>query len=200
MAMLPLAAMAGSALGAGSTMSLIATGISAAGALASGAAKSAQANQQAAALDRNAALSDQQAGQVYAQGVNRETAQRAQAGQQLGEQRAAIAESGFNPNAGSALDTQVQSVRNAELDALQTRYQSILQGGTLEDQAQQDRYAARTARATARNGMLAGGISAAASVLGGLGNYAKNNPLGLTASLKPYGTTAAGNPLLFTMP
>lgn len=200
MAMLPLAAMAGSALGAGSTMSLIATGVSAAGALASGATKSAQANQQAAALDRNAALSDQQASQVYAQGVNRETAQRVQAGQQLGEQRAAVAESGFNPNVGSALDTQVQSVRNAELDALQTRYQSILQGGTLEDQARQDRYSARTARASARNGMLAGGISAAASVLGGFGDYAKNNPLGLTTSLKSYGTTAAGNPLLFTMP
>ncbi|WP_181365722.1 hypothetical protein [Burkholderia cenocepacia] len=136
-------------------------------------AKSAQANQQAAALDRNAVLSDQQATQVYAQNVNRETAQRAQAAQQLGEQRAAVAESGFNPNVGSALDTQVQSVRNAELDALQTRYQGILQGQSLEDQAQQDRYAARTARASARNSLVAGGISAAASLLGGVASYAK---------------------------
>lgn len=61
-----------------------------------------------------------------------------------------MAESGFNPNAGSALDVQVQvqGVRNAELDALQTPYQSILQGSTLEDQARQDRYVARTARAS----------------------------------------------------
>ncbi|MDR8049589.1 hypothetical protein KPB03_18945 [Burkholderia cenocepacia] len=138
---------------------------------------SAQASQQAAALDRNAALSDQQAAQVYAQGVSRETAQRAQAGQQLGEQRAAVAESGFNPNAGSALDVQVQSVRNAELDALQMRYQSILQGGTLEDQARQDRYAARTARASANNSLVAGGISAAAGLLGGFGDYTKGKGL-----------------------
>ncbi|WP_205212601.1 hypothetical protein [Burkholderia sp. IDO3] len=137
-------------------------------------AKSAQANQQAAALDRNAALSDQQAGQVYAQNVNREEAQRAQAAQQLGAQRASVAESGFDPNSGSALDTQVQSVRNAELDALQTRYQGILQGQSLEDQAQQDRYAARSARASARNSALAGGISAAASLLGGVASYAKS--------------------------
>ncbi|MDR8106172.1 hypothetical protein KPB04_31075 [Burkholderia cenocepacia] len=164
---------------------------------------SAQASQQAAALDRNAALSDQQAAQVYAQGVNRETAQRAQAGQQLGEQRAAVAESGFNPNAGSALDVQVQSVRNAELDALQTRYQSILQGGTLEDQARQDRYAARTARASANNSLIAGGISAAAGLLGGFGDYTKGTSLFTSSTgglLKSYGKTAAGNPLLFTMP
>lgn len=185
------------------TLALGAAAVKGVGSVVSGISGSAQASQQAAALDRNAALSDQQAGQVYAQGVARESAQRAQAGQQLGEQRAAVAESGFNPNTGSALDVQVQSVRNAELDALQTRYQSILQGGTLEDQARQDRYAARTARASARNSLIAGGISAAAGLLGGFGNYAKGNNI-LTGStggmLKTYGTTAAGNPLLFTMP
>ncbi|SOT39785.1 conserved hypothetical protein [Burkholderia cenocepacia] len=156
-----------------SALTIGSAAISTVGAISGGMAKSAQANQQAAALDRNAVLSDQQATQVYAQNVNRETAQRAQAAQQLGEQRAAVAESGFNPNVGSALDTQVQSVRNAELDALQTRYQGILQGQSLEDQAQQDRYAARTARASARNSLVAGGISAAASLLGGVASYAK---------------------------
>lgn len=182
------------------TLALGAAGVSSIGGFVSGVGKSAQANQQAAALDRNAALSDQQASQVYAQNVNRETAQRAQAGQQLGEQRAAVAESGFNPNAGSALDTQVQSVRNAELDALQTRYQGILQGQSLEDQAQQDRYAARTARATARNSLVAGGISAAASLLGGVADYGKAGG-GLFGLLKKAPAAAApGNPILFTMP
>ncbi|WP_310644967.1 hypothetical protein [Burkholderia cenocepacia] len=183
-----------------SALTIGSAAISTVGAISGGMAKSAQANQQAAALDRNAALSDQQATQVYAQNVNRETAQRAQAGQQLGEQRAAVAESGFDPNAGSALDTQVQSVRNAELDALQTRYQGILQGQSLEDQARQDRYAARTARASANNSLVAGGISAAASLLGGVAQYGKNSGLfgGVTNSLKSYGTTGAGNPILFT--
>ncbi|MBR8201693.1 hypothetical protein [Burkholderia vietnamiensis] len=152
---------------------MISAGVSAAGALASGAAKASAERQQAAVMDRNAQLANNQAQQVYAQGVNREQAQRDQAGQQLGAQRAAMSESGFNPNAGSALDTQVQSVRNAELDALQTRYQGILQGQSLEDQATQDRFAARTARTNARNSMINGGISAAASLLGGVGSYAK---------------------------
>ncbi|MCW3699225.1 hypothetical protein [Burkholderia cenocepacia] len=173
-----------------SALTIGSAAISTVGAISGGMAKSAQANQQAAALDRNAALSDQQATQVYAQNVNRETAQRAQAAQQLGEQRAAVAESGFNPNAGSALDTQVQSVRNAELDALQTRYQGILQGQSLEDQAQQDRYAARTARATARNSLVAGGISAAASLLGGVASYAKTG-----SSLFSSGTGGSFSPL-----
>lgn len=188
-----------------SALTIGSAAISTVGAISGGMAKSAQASQQAAALDRNAALSDQQAGQVYAQNVNRETAQRAQAGQQLGEQRAAVAESGFNPNVGSALDTQVQSTRNAELDALQTRYQGILQGQSLEDQAQQDRYAARTARASARNSLVAGGISAAASLLGGVASYAKTggslfssstggsfSPLGGLSSFGRIGNMTAG--------
>ena len=181
MAFLPLIAAAGSAAaGSAGTLSLISAGVSAAGALASGAAKSSAERQQAAIMDRNAQLADNQATQVYAQGVNREEAQRTQSGQQLGAQRAAVAESGFNPNTGSALDTQVQSVRNAELDALQTRYQGILQGQSLEDQATQDRFAARTARTNARNSMISGGISAAASLLGGVGKYGKD--MGLFSS------------------
>lgn len=180
MAFLPLLAAAGSAASAAagtattlSTLSLISAGVSAAGALAAGAAKASSERQQAAIMDRNAQLANNQAEQVYAQGVNREEAQRGQADQQLGAQRAAVAESGFNPNTGSALDTQVQSVRNAELDALQTRYQGLLQGQSLDDQASQDRFAARTARTNARNSMITGGISAASSLLGGVGSYAK---------------------------
>lgn len=205
MAVLPLIAMAGSAASAAagsmSVMSMVSAGVNAAGALASGAAKASAARQQAAVAERNAQLANNQAAQVYAQNVNREEAQRDQSGQQLGVQRAAVAESGFNPNAGSALDTQVQSVRNAELDALQTRYQGILQGQSLEDQATQDRFTARTARANARNSMIAGGISAASSLLGGLASYGKaaGGVGGVTNSLKSYGTTAAGNPIVFSM-
>ncbi|WP_208453929.1 hypothetical protein, partial [Burkholderia gladioli] len=128
----------------------------------------------------------------------REETQRAQAGQQLGAQRAAVAESGFDPNSGSAaLDVQVQSARNAELDALQTRYQGILQGTSLEDSARQTRYQASVARASSRSSLISGGISAAASTLGGLASYAKLGG-GIGSSLKSYGTTSAGNPILFT--
>ncbi|QTP33488.1 hypothetical protein [Burkholderia glumae] len=157
----------------GSSLALAGAAVSGAGALMSGINQSNQYSQQADALDRNAALADAQAGQAFAQGVQREETQRAQAGQQLGAQRAAVAESGFNPNVGSALDTQVQSARNAELDALQTRYQGILQGTSLEDQARQTRYQADVSRASSRSALVSGGISAAAATLTGLSSYAR---------------------------
>ncbi|WP_186276528.1 virion core protein, T7 gp14 family [Burkholderia gladioli] len=181
----------------GSSLALAGAAVSGAGALMSGINQSNQYSQQADALYRNAALADAQAGQVFAQGVQREETQRAQAGQQLGAQRAAVAESGFDPNSGSALDVQVQSARNAELDALQTRYQGILQGTSLEDSARQTRYQASVARASSRSSLISGGISAAASTLGGLASYAKLGG-GIGSSLKSYGTTSAGNPILFT--
>ncbi|SMG01071.1 virion core protein, T7 gp14 family [Burkholderia singularis] len=180
------------------TLAISGAALSGVGALSSGISQASQYGQQADVLNRNAALSDQQAKQVYAQNVNREEAQRRQAGQQLGAQRAAVAESGFDPNSGSMLDTQVQSVRNAELDALQLRYQGLLQGESLDDQARQQHYQARVARANSRSSLLSGGISAAASALGGLSAYTKFGGVG--SNLKTFGTTSAGNPIYFSMP
>lgn len=155
------------------TLAITGAAVTGAGSLASGISQSSADRQQASILDRNAALSDQQAGQVYAQGVEREMTQRHNADQQLGTQRAAIAESGFDPSSGSALETQVQSTRNAELDALQTRYQGILQGATLEDQATQQRYQANVARSNARSALTTGVLSAAGSALSGFASYSK---------------------------
>lgn len=152
---------------------IVAAGTMALGSIVNGVSQSSADKQQAAALDRNANLSDQQAQQVYAQNVEREETQRAQSAQTLGQQRAAIAQSGFDPSSGSALDTQVQSARNAELDALQTRYQGILQGTSLQDQATQQRYQASVARSNARGALTTGFLSAAGSALGGFASYAK---------------------------
>ncbi|PVX84352.1 hypothetical protein [Paraburkholderia unamae] len=151
----------------------VAAGVMAAGSLASGISQSSASSQQASILDRNAAQTDAQAQGVYAQGVEREMTQRRNADQQLGAQRAAVAESGFNPSAGSALDAQVQSTQNAELDALQTRYQGILQGDTLRDQATQMRYQASVARANSRGALTSGVLSAAGSALTGYASYSK---------------------------
>lgn len=159
----------------GTSLALTGAAVAGAGALVSGINQSASDRQQAAALNRNAALSDQQAQQVYAQGVEREDTQRQQAGQQLGAQRAAVAESGFNPSSGSALDVQQNSVRNAELDALQLRYQGVLQGNSLEDQATQQRYSAQVAGSNARSAITTGVLSAAGTALSGYSQYARFN-------------------------
>lgn len=51
---------------------------------------------------------------------------RARGAQTLGEQRAAAAQSGFDPNGGSLVTLQEQSAGNVELDALTERYKGQL--------------------------------------------------------------------------
>ncbi|KOE25741.1 hypothetical protein AI46_10930 [Burkholderia multivorans R-20526] len=142
-----------------------------AGKLSSGLAQAGQQEAAANAAQYNANVSRNQAATAYALGVQREQAVRDRAAQQLGAQRAAVAESGFNPNAGSALDTQVQSVRNAELDALQTRYQGILQGSQYEQQAAIDQYTADAARKAARGAKIGAYLSLAGQALSSYSSY-----------------------------
>ncbi|MCL4661383.1 hypothetical protein L0Z14_10440 [Burkholderia multivorans] len=142
-----------------------------AGKLSSGLAQAGQQEAAANAAQYNADVSRNQAATAYTLGVQREQAVRDRAAQQLGAQRAAVAESGFNPNAGSALDTQVQSVRNAELDALQTRYQGILQGSQYEQQAAIDQYTADAARKAARGAKIGAYLSLAGQALSSYSSY-----------------------------
>lgn len=177
------------------TLAIGAAAVSGVSGLSSGLQTASADNTNAGILDRNATLSDQQAQQVYAENVQRETAQRNQAGQQLGAQRAAVAQSGFNPNTGSALDVQVNSAKNAELDALQLRYQGILQGSSLEDQATQQRYQASVQRSNAKSARTGAFISAAGAALAGAAAYGKLAAGGLAA-----GTTSGVNAYNFALP
>ncbi|SAK17435.1 hypothetical protein UA21_01692 [Burkholderia multivorans] len=142
-----------------------------AGKLSSGLAQAGQQEAAANAAQYNADVSRNQAATAYTLGVQREQAVRYRSAQQLGAQRAAVAESGFNPNAGSALDTQLQSVRNAELDALQTRYQGILQGSQYEQQAAIDQYQADAARKAARGAKIGAYLSLAGQALSSYSSY-----------------------------
>lgn len=142
--------------------------IGAASAISAGQQARRQANQQAQAAEYNAALSQNQATSAYAAGVERESAQRRQAQQQLSQQRAAFASSGVDPNSGSALDVQLQSTRNAELDALQTRYEGILTGQNYEQNASLGAYQADNLRANGSAAAKNSYLSASASLLGGL--------------------------------
>lgn len=174
----------------GSSLAYTAAAVSAAGAIASGVAQSEQNRAQARIADRNADLSDKQSEQVLAQGVEREQGVRMQADQQLGAQRAAISQSGFNASSGSALDVQTQSAGMAELDALQTRYQGLLQGDTLADQANQQRYQASVSRTNAKTALTTGILSAAGSALTGYAQYARLGGV----------NTAGSNAYAFQMP
>ena len=147
---------------------LAAAAASAASAVAAGQQQRRAANQQADALEYNAAVSQNQARSAFNASAQQEAAQRREAGQTLAQQRAAFAQSGIDPNSGSALDVQLQSSRNAELDALQTRYQGILTGQNYEQQASLGVYEADVSRASGRNAQRGSYLTAAGNLLSGV--------------------------------
>lgn len=150
--------------------------VSAAGAISSGVQASAAANQQARAAEYNSTLSENQATQAFASGVQRESAQRRSAAQTLGEQRAALGASGVDATGGSALDVQLQSTRNAELDALQTRYEGVLTGQNYQSQAAMGQYQADTLRASGNAARRNSYMTAAGTLLSGLGSAYVKSP------------------------
>lgn len=140
------------------------------GAIRQGNAQSAAYESQAQANDYNAAIAQQNAATVGAQGNANEEAQRRQARLALGQQRAAIAEAGIGTD-GSASDLYQQSVSNSEMDALNIRYQSQLQGTGYLNQAGLDSWQADQNRRNASAARTSGYINAGAAALSSYGGY-----------------------------
>lgn len=132
------------------------TAMSAIGSMQQGQAAKAAAGYNAAMMEQNATVERQQAGA-------REDAQRRQARQVLGAQRAAFAQSGGGMG-GSAADVMGQSAMNAELDALTLRYEGDLRARGMESQAASERYSGRSSA-------MAGYMGAAGSILSGAARY-----------------------------
>lgn len=80
------------------------------------------------------------------QGSAAEDTQRRQNALKLGEQRAAAAQSGFDSSLGSLASVQAQSAGELELDALTTRYDSLLRSIGFENQVRVKRAGERNAR------------------------------------------------------
>lgn len=123
------------------------------GSIFSGNAEAAQYSAAAKNADINARTAYQQAGA-------REEMQRRENAQRLGDQRAIVAQSGFDPSTGSILTLQGNSAANAELEALTTRYEGQLQALSFTNQAANYRASASSARTT-------GYLNAAGALLGG---------------------------------
>ena len=128
--------------------------VTAIGTASSAKAQSNASKQNALYAERNQQLSMMQAGA-------REEAQRRRARYALGSQAAAIAESGVDVNSGSAARSVAESATNAELDALNIRYEGLMQA---------EGYAAEAAneRTRSKYAMNAGYFGAATSLLGGV--------------------------------
>lgn len=131
----------------------------------------AQGNAANAAAQANAsALNKQSEAELRAAGAREEQQRRANR-QFLGTQRAALAQAGIGVD-GSAYDIARQSAVNAELDALNIRYEGQLRAKGLRDQATITRFEGKQAR-------TAGYLGAGAAILQGASNYA-----GMKAGLK----------------
>jgi hypothetical protein len=126
----------------------------------------AQANRaNANAADYNAKLATQNAAIARANAGSREDQLREQQRQFLARQRAAAAESGFDPGTGTLGLVQEQSADRAELDALMVRYGGELDARGYGNQATLDAYQGGVLRTQAGNARRAGNIGAGASLL-----------------------------------
>lgn len=146
------------------------TAFSAIGSIAQGNAANAAAQANANALTQQAEAENRAAGA-------REEAQRRQNRQFLGGQRAALAQAGIGVN-GSAYDVARQSSINAEMDALNIRYEGELAAKGLRDQATMQRFEGKQAK-------TAGYLGAGAAILQGAANYAGMKS-GTAQPSKPY--------------
>lgn len=160
---------------------IVSTAFSVIGAINQGNAKSEQYEAQAQANAYNAQVMRNNAQIASEQGNANEEAQRRHARQVMGAQRAAIAEAGIGTE-GTGGDLVEQSASNAELDAMNIRYNAHLQNvGFLNEANLQDWYGTQ-ARRNASSARTSGWMNAGTAVLSGLGGYVRRtSPLGTGA-------------------
>jgi hypothetical protein len=135
-------------------------------------------NSQAAAAEGQANIADQNARTARLQANAREESLRRKSSLQLGEQRAAAAQSGFDSSTGSFAQLQGESASNAELDALTTRYEGQLQSLSFQNEAAGLRSNASTAR---KQGYLNafGSLTQGSTKYGGGPSFNYNNVPGI---------------------
>lgn len=127
-----------------------------------------EGNAGSAAAKANARIAGQNADIARAQGYAREESFRRRSRMELGEQAASIAQSGVDPTSGSALRTANQSATNAELDAMNIRYEGLMHGLGFDREAALERARAKQAR-------IGGYMGAVASILGGASDVSAYN-------------------------
>lgn len=140
------------------------------GAIQQGNAQAAQYKSQQQALEYNAAVQKNNARAASEQANVAEEAQRRRFAALQGEAIAAIGQSGTGFD-GSNLDVLRQNKVNAELDALNIRYQGQMQAQGLLAQSELDKMQARQAKANAGAARTSGYLSAGANLLQGASNY-----------------------------
>lgn len=138
--------------------------LQAVGSIQQGNAAYASAQSQASADLYNAQANEQRAGQALDRSAQEEQAQRRGARSALGAARGAALESGVGVE-GSAGLVYEQSVKNAELDALNIRYGGVLEAQGFREEAKMNRISAANALRAGKQARTAGYIGAGTAVL-----------------------------------
>lgn len=121
--------------------------------------------QQAAAIGaRNADVLNQQADETARATVAREGVLRERNRESLSQQRVAMLQNGLDPASGSALFASSQAIRDAEMDALQLRYDGLMQSRAERIGASMERWKGQAAKRQSY-------FSAAGNLVQGAGNY-----------------------------
>jgi len=168
------AAGAGTAAAASSTSTVatIATIVSAitaaAAAYASARNTQAAAKAQGEAAEYNATIAKQNSDIARSQTAGKEDLLRRKTAAILGEQRAAIGQSGLGLS-GSMLDIYDESETNAEMDALNIRYEGELAARGYGNTANLENYYGDNAKRNAKQSMTGGYLGMAGSLLSGAG-------------------------------
>ena len=159
-----------------------AAAVSVASAVTTAKAQKNQAGAQAKAAEYNAGVAAQDAENAGLIASANEDEQRRKSAIALGAQRAALTEGGIDVSSGTGADLMEQSGLNAELDALNIRYQGKLQQRGFNTQAVMSTLEKNNARYAQRQAFI-GGVMGAASA--GLSGAAQTSYMARTPSTTP---------------
>jgi hypothetical protein len=167
--------------------------ISAIGAISAGKAQSASYKSQQSAANYNATVNRDNAMSAEAAGSANELAMRRQNDQILGKERASAIE-GTGSTSGTTAGVLAQNGADLELNALNERYRSTMQGRGLLAAGQLDEFQANVAGQNASAARSASYIGAASSALSSFSNYSSYRYLtaGGTSSNAFAGSSAGG--------
>lgn len=168
LAAVPVAYMAAASLAA----TVAATAVSAYGAMQTAKAQSAAASAKAQQDQNNAILAGRAADDASARGLVAQQQKGNQTNQLIGQQRAALAANGVDPNSGTAVDLQSDAAGNGELDQLTVGANAAREAAGYRAQGMNYSTQASVDEASSQNALSAGALQATSSIIGGAGSVA----------------------------
>lgn len=154
----------------GMAMGLLSAGIGAMGAIQEGQARAEAANYQAQVQENNAQIAEFKARDAIVRGNEEQKKQRQYTASVSAKQRVAMAANNVDVTYGSALDAAVDTAMLGELDALTIQSNSYREAYDHKISATNERAGAELSRMEAKNAQTAGFLSAAGTLVGGIGN------------------------------